>query len=262
MERSARAADGANGPDPTARRAADRATGRDALPRTIAIDGPAGAGKSTVALELARRLGYFYFDTGVLYRAVTLAALRRGVPPADEAALARLVEAIHIDVSPPTVADGRTQTVLLDGEDVTWAIRAPEVDRNVSAVSAQPAVRRALLQRQRAVAARGGVIMAGRDIGTVVLPDADLKIYLEATPAERARRRAAEERARGVVRPFPEVLAEIERRDDIDEHRALSPLRPAADAVIVDTEGLDIAGVLATIEGLLAARRQRVETGG
>ena len=262
MERSAGAADGANGADPAARRAGGRDTGRDALPRTLAIDGPAGAGKSTVALELARRLGYFYFDTGALYRAVTLAALRRGVPAVDEAALARLVADIHIDVFPPTVADGRTQTVLLDGEDVTWAIRAPEVDRNVSAVSAQPAVRRALLQRQRAVAARGGVIMAGRDIGTVVLPDADLKVYLEATPAERARRRAAEERARGVVRPFAVVLAEIARRDDLDAHRALSPLRPAEDAVIVDTEGLDIAGVLATIEGILAARRQRVETGG
>jgi cytidylate kinase len=230
--------------------------GRDlkTLPRTIAIDGPAGAGKSTVADALAKRLGYLYFDTGVLYRAVTLAALRRGLVLDDREALARLVEQLHIDVLPPAVADGRTLTVLLDGEDVTWAIRAPDVDRNVSTVSAQPAVRQALLQRQREVARRGGVIMAGRDIGTVVLPDADLKLYLEATPQERARRRASEEQGRGLHRPFPQVLDDIARRDDIDSHRALSPLRPADDAIILDTEGLDIAGVLAAIDQVLARR--------
>ncbi|CAA9586328.1 MAG: Cytidylate kinase [uncultured Thermomicrobiales bacterium] len=227
---------------------------RKALPRTIAIDGPAGAGKSTIADALAQRLGYLYFDTGVLYRAVTLAALRRGLAPGDHPSLAALVEQLHIDVLPPTLQDGRGLTVILDDEDVTWAIRTPEVDHNVSAVSAQPAVRQALLQRQRAVAARGGIIMAGRDIGTVVLPDADLKLYLEATPEERAQRRAVEEQSRGLERPFPEVLAEIERRDDIDSHRALSPLRPAADAIIVDTEGLDIDAVLATIDALLGQR--------
>ncbi len=233
------------------------AVGRRPLPRVIAIDGPAGAGKSTVASALARRLGYLYFDTGVLYRAVTLAALRRGIALDDHDAIAHLARGIHIDVEPPRVEDGRTLTVLLDDEDVTWAIRQPEVDRNVSAVSAQPAVRRALLQRQRAIAAGGGIIMAGRDIGTVVLPDADLKIYLEATPEERARRRVAEERARGQDRPFAEVLADIARRDDIDSHRALSPLRPADDAVIVDTEGLDIDGVLAAIDRLLARDARR-----
>jgi cytidylate kinase len=224
---------------------------RKALPRTIAIDGPAGAGKSTIADALAKRLGYLYFDTGVLYRAVTLAALRRQLTPTDQAALAALVEQIHIDVLPPTQQDGRGLTVLLDDEDVTWAIREPDVDRNVSAVSAQQAVRQALLQRQRAVAARGGIIMAGRDIGTVVLPDADLKLYLEASPTERAHRRAVEEQGRGVERPFPEVLSEIERRDDIDSHRALSPLHPADDAIIVDTEGSDIDGVLATIDRIM-----------
>ncbi|MDP9372991.1 MAG: (d)CMP kinase [Chloroflexota bacterium] len=222
------------------------------LPRTIAIDGPAGAGKSTIADALAKRLGYLYFDTGVLYRAVTLAALRRGIRTDDHEALARLVRDIHIDVAPARGADGPALRVTLDGEDVTWAIRGPEVDRHVSAISAQPEVRRALLERQRALAARGGVIMAGRDIGTVVLPHADLKIYLEATPEERARRRAAEERARGLERPFVEVLADIERRDDIDSHRALSPLRPADDAIIVDTEGLDIGDVLGMIDRILA----------
>jgi cytidylate kinase len=225
---------------------------RKVLPRTIAIDGPAGAGKSTVAAALADRLGYLYFDTGVLYRAVTLAALRRALALEDREALAQLVRQIHIDVLPPTTDDGRSLTVLLDNEDVTWAIREPLVDRNVSTVSAQSAVRQALLERQREVAERGGVIMAGRDIGTVVLPHADLKLYLEATPDERARRRAIEEQGRGLHRPFPEVLADIARRDDIDSHRALSPLRPADDAIIVDTEGLDIAGVLAAIDRLLA----------
>lgn len=229
--------------------------GHSAFPRTIAIDGPAGAGKSTIADALAHRLGYLYFDTGVLYRAVTLAALRRALPLADQAALATLVAQIHIDVRPPTVADGRTLTVLLDGEDVTWAIRKPEVDRNVSVVSAQPAVRQALLQRQREVAARGGIIMAGRDIGTVVLPHADLKLYLEATPHERARRRATEEQGRGVARPFTEVLADIARRDDTDSHRTLSPLRPADDAIIVDTDGLGIDEVLTRIERLIRSER-------
>lgn len=246
-----------DGVERTARAPAPGQAGPGALPRTIAIDGPAGAGKSTIAVELANRLGYFYFDTGALYRAVTLAALRRGLAPDDHEQLRRLARTIHIDVEPPRVADGRTQTVLLDGEDVTWAIRAPEVDRYVSQVSAQPEVRQALLKRQRAVAARGGVIMAGRDIGTVVLPDAQLKLYLEATPAERARRRAVEERARGLDRPFEEVLDDIARRDDIDSHRALSPLRPADDAVIVETTGLDITGVLAAIERVIAARVDR-----
>lgn len=183
---------------------------------------------------------------------MTLAALRRGTPFTDEAALAALVGSIHIDVESPRVDDGRTLTTLLDGEDVTWAIRTPDVERNVSAVSAHAAVRQALLQRQREVAARGGVIMAGRDIGTVVLPDADLKLYLEASPSVRAHRRQIDEEHRGLVRPFDTVLADIERRDDIDTHRAVSPLRVADDARVIDTEDVDIAGVLAAIDRVLA----------
>lgn len=188
----------------------------------------------------------------MLYRAVTLAALRREVAVSDEAALAALVGEIHIDVEVPRIQDGRTLTVLLDGEDVTWAIRTPEVERNVSAVSAQAAVRQALLQRQREVAARGGVIMAGRDIGTVVLPDADLKLYLEASPEVRAKRRQRDEEQRGRDRPYDVVLADILRRDDIDTHRAVSPLRMADDARLIDTEDVDITGVLAAIERVIA----------
>ncbi len=202
---------------------------------------------------MAQRLGYLYFDTGVLYRAVTLAALRRELAPTDAAALAALVEAIHIDVEAPRIHDGRTLTVLLDGEDVTWAIRAPEVERSVSAVSAHAAVRGALLQRQREVAARGGVIMAGRDIGTVVLPDADLKLYLEASPNVRAHRRQGDEEQRGLHRAYDQVLSDILRRDDIDTHRAISPLRVADDACVIDTETNDIAGVLAEIDRVLAS---------
>ena len=236
--------------------AAPAGPGRDSRaragrPRTIAIDGPAGAGKSTVAEALAQRLGYLYFDTGVLYRAVTLAALRRDIAVANGDALAALVGAIHIDVEVPHIADGRTLTVLLDGEDVTWAIRTPDVERNVSAVSAHAAVREALLQRQREVAARGGVIMAGRDIGTVVLPDADLKLYLAASAGVRAKRRQIDEERRDRGRPYDVVLADIQRRDDIDTHRAVSPLRIADDALVIDTEAIDIAGELAQIDRVL-----------
>lgn len=205
-------------------------------------------------MELARRLGYFYFDTGALYRAVTLAALRAGVDAGDEAGLSRLLATIDIDVEPPRVADGRSQTVLLDGEDVTWLLRAPDIDRAVSRFSGVPAVRAALLERQRAVAARGGVILAGRDVGTVVLPDAELKLYLEASSEERAQRRLREERTRGATRSLAAVLSEMEHRDAHDAARAHAPLKPAADAVVLDTTGLDVDGVLAAIEAIIARR--------
>ncbi len=223
-----------------------------ALPKIIAIDGPAGAGKTTVAEALAKQLGYLYFDTGILYRTVTLAALRHNLTLDDQAALATLVDEIVIAITAATVNDGRHLTVLLDGEDVTWAIRTPEVNQNVSIVSAQKVVRESLLQRQRAIAAQGGVIMAGRDIGTVVLPNADLKIYLDASPKERAIRRAAEEQARGIQRPFEAVQEEIDQRDELDSHRAVSPLRQAEDAVVVNTDGLPIDQVLAKINAVIS----------
>jgi cytidylate kinase len=224
-------------------------------PATIAIDGPAASGKSTVAEALARRLGYLYFDTGVMYRAVTWAALECSIPIDDEAAVTALAERLHIEVTEPGVADGRQYTVCVDGVDVTWAIRTPAVDANVSPVSAYPGVRRALVSQQRRVAAGGGVVMVGRDIGTVVLPDADLKVYLDATVEERARRRWQEIVERGKSVSYYVVLESMRRRDRIDSSRDVSPLRAADDAVLVDTTELSIDQVVDEVEGLVEGRR-------
>jgi len=220
-------------------------------PSTIAIDGPAASGKSTIGELLARCLGYLYFDTGVMYRAVTWAALERGIPIEDEAAVTVLAEQLRIDVVPPAVDDGRQYTVLADEMDVTWAIRTPEVDANVSPVSAYPGVRRALVAQQRRVAAGRQVVMVGRDIGTVVLPGADLKLYLDASVEERARRRWREVRARGEEADYEPVLASMRRRDKIDSHREASPLRAADDAVIVDTTDQGIEEVLGEVGRLI-----------
>lgn len=220
-------------------------------PATVAIDGPGGVGKSTIGQLLAHELGYLYFDTGVMYRALTLAALRAGISPADEQALSELADSVCIAVVAPTVSDGRQYTVLLDGEDVTWAIRRPDVDATVSEVSVWPPVREALVAQQRALAAHGHVVMVGRDVGTVVLPDADLKIYLNASSRTRAERRYQELLARGQQPRFAEVLAQLEHRDVIDSTREASPLRPAEDAVIVDTEGKSVEEVLAVIRGVI-----------
>jgi cytidylate kinase len=223
-------------------------------PSTIAIDGPAASGKSTIGELLARHLGYLYFDTGVMYRAVTWAALRRSISIQDEAAVTALAGRLRIDILPPKTDDGRQYTVLADGVDVTWAVRTPEVDANVSPVSAYPGVRRALVPQQRRVAAGGRVVMVGRDITTVVLPDADLKLYLDASVEERARRRWREVRARGKEASYEAVLASMRRRDEIDSHRAVSPLRVADDAVVVDTTDLSIEEVLAKARRLVEER--------
>jgi len=220
-------------------------------PSTIAIDGPAASGKSTVGELLARRLDYLYFDTGVMYRAVTWASLSRGIPIEDELAVTSLAEQLRIDVTPPTADDGRQYTVLADGVDITWAIRMPEVDANVSPVSAYPGVRRALVVQQRRVATGGRVVMVGRDIGTVVLPDADLKLYLDASVEERALRRWREMRVRGEEAGYEGVLASMRRRDEIDSRRAASPLCVAGDAIVVDTTDLSIEEVLAEVERLI-----------
>jgi cytidylate kinase len=220
------------------------------------MDGPAAAGKSTIAALLAEQLGYTYFDTGVMYRAVTWVALERGLDIADEETITALAERTRIDVTRPTVEDGRQYTVYADGTDVTWQIRRPEVDANVSPVSAYPGVRAALTAQQRRIGQR--IIMVGRDIGTVVLPDADLKIYLDASVEERARRRYLEVRERGQPAEYEEILEAMRRRDKIDSEREAAPLQPAADAVIVDTDGLSIEQVLAKVAELISKSSRKL----
>jgi len=213
-------------------------------PRTIAIDGPAGAGKSTIGALVAERLGYLFLDTGGMYRAIALAAIRKGIDPDDSEQLAKLARESRITIGPPTVRDGRAYTVLLDGADVTWDIRSAEVDGTVSQVARVPAVREAMLEQQRELARRGRVVMVGRDIGTVVLPGADCKIFLTASAAERAKRREEELRSRGQVRPRQELLQEILRRDRMDSERKVAPLRTADDAIVVQTDGLSVGQAL------------------
>jgi cytidylate kinase len=222
------------------------------LPSTIAIDGPAASGKSTLGKKLADELGYLLLDTGVMYRAVTWAALQRGVSLSDEKAVSDLAENCVIDIRPASCEDGRSNDILVDGQDVTWDIRRPEVDANVSLVSSFAGVRRALTAQQRRIGQRGKVVMVGRDIGTVVLPEADLKIYLDASAEERARRRYREIVARGEPADYAEILAAMQARDAFDSTRDLSPLCAAEDAHVIDSDDLDIEGVLEYARRLLA----------
>jgi len=222
-------------------------------PRTIAIDGPAGAGKSTIGALVAERLGYLFLDTGAMYRAVALAALRRAIDPDDGEHLAKLAREVRIAIGPPTVRDGRAYTVLLDGDDVTWTIRGADIDRVVSQVARVAAVRDAMVEQQRALAKQGRLVMVGRDIGTVVLPQADLKIFLTASAAERAKRRDEELRARGEVRPRQELLNEILRRDRLDSEREVAPLRAADDAVVVQTDALSVGQALEKVLAIVTA---------
>lgn len=214
------------------------------LPSIIAIDGPAASGKSTLARQLAEELGYLYFDTGVMYRAVTWVALQRGIDIQDETAITRLAQTISIDVCPASIQDGRAYDVWVEGEDITWEIRRPEVDANVSPVSAYAGVRKALSAQQRRIGQRGRIVMVGRDIGTVVLPEAGLKIYLDASAEERARRRYKELIGRGEDASYESILAGVRRRDHIDSTRDVAPLSVAEDAVILDSDGLSIAQVV------------------
>jgi len=186
------------------------------IPQIIAIDGPAASGKSTLGHKLAHALGYLYFDTGVMYRAVTLVALQKGIEIGDEAAITILAQQTQIDVRPASVQDGRAYDVMVDGQDITWDIRSPEVDANVSPVSAYAGVRKALSTQQRRIGERGKVVMVGRDIGTVVLPEAELKIYLDASVEERALRRYRELLQRGEPADYDQILHAMRRRDQID----------------------------------------------
>jgi cytidylate kinase len=219
----------------------------------IAIDGPAASGKSAVGTAVARRLGARFFDTGAMYRAVTWLALQRGVDVHDAPALASLVESARIDVSEPSdsgataEATAEATAVVVDGDDATPHLRDPDVEANVSLVSRVPDVRHALVRIQRALAAGGGVVMTGRDIGTVVLPDADVKIYLDASRELRARRRVEQVARLGGHIAYDEVLAEMARRDGIDSSRETSPLTAAPDAVIINTDSLTIDEVVERI---------------
>jgi len=201
---------------------------------SIAIDGPSGAGKSTLARMTAKSLGFIYVDTGALYRSVGLFALRHGTDAGDRAAVTALLPGITLELD---YDEKGVQRVFLCGEDVTDAIRTPEVSLAASAVSAIPEVRAFLLETQRDMARRHDVAMDGRDIGTVVLPDADVKIFLTASPEERARRRYRELRAKGTGAPYKEVLRDLLVRDRNDSSRDIAPLRPAEDAILLDTTG-------------------------
>ncbi len=218
------------------------------IPSVIAIDGPAASGKSTLGLRLAREFGYLFFDTGVMYRAVTWAVLQRQIPVTDEETITDLSEQINIDVRPASASDGRTSDILVDGQDVTWDIRQTEVEANVSVISAYPGVRRALTISQRRIGQRGRVVMVGRDIGTVVLPEADLKIYLDASAEERARRRYAELRQRGENADYDKILAAMRERDRINSTRQVAPLRPAPDAIILNSTELDADQVITKVK--------------
>lgn len=220
------------------------------VPSIIAIDGPAASGKSTLGRRLADSLDYLFFDTGVMYRAVTWVTLQRGVEVQDESAVTHLAETVQIDVRPPSKEDGRACDVLVDGIDITWETRTPEVEANVSPVSTYRGVRQALAAQQRRIGLRGRVVMVGRDIGTVVLPEADLKIYLDASAQERARRRYTEIIKRGGEAEYKQILAGVRGRDKIDSSRAFSPLRAAGDAIILDSDKLSADEVFSEVEAL------------
>ena len=221
----------------------------------VAIDGPAAAGKSTVGEAVAHRLNALYFDTGVIYRALTLAALERGIDVVGSTSrLLDLARGLDVRVAEPAQHDGRLYDVWLDGRDVSWAIRSADVERSVSPVAAHPAIRRALLPLQREIGGSGRVVMTGRDIGTVVMPDAELKIWLDASLEERARRRQRELSGRGIDRPLSEVQAEMAERDRRDSQRAVAPMRPATDAILVQTDGRPVADIVQEIATLARSR--------
>ena len=220
--------------------------------RSIAIDGPAGAGKSTLARALARELGYLYVDTGAIYRTVALRAREAGANPSDPEQVAPLLE--ELDLRMDYGGDG-VQRMYLSGRDVTDAIRENEVSALASKVAALPAVREFLLEFQRRQAREHNVVMDGRDIGTVVLPQAGVKVFLTAAPEARARRRTAELLQRGQDADFDEILREIRQRDQQDENRPVAPLRQAEDAALLDTTNLDLKG---SLEALLTLVRERL----
>jgi cytidylate kinase len=213
----------------------------------IAIDGPASSGKSTVAKILAKEYGYIYTDTGAMYRSVTYLAIQHQVDFEDEQQLVALIERYPITFKQTETG----QLIFVDGQDVTEAIRQPEVTNNVSIVSAHEKVRHELVRQQQKIAEDGGVVMDGRDIGTVVLPNAEVKIFLVASVTERAERRFKENQSKGIDSDFETLKQEIEQRDYLDSHREVSPLKQAEDAVRIDTTGLSIEEVVVAIKEVI-----------
>ncbi len=222
----------------------------------IAIDGPVASGKNTVGMLLAQRLSYCLLDTGAMYRALTWAGLQQGVNFNDEAALVRLADATPMRVTPAT-PERPLGELLIGGVDVTPLLRGADVEHNVSLLARVPGVRLRLVEAQRRLAGEGGVVMIGRDIGTVVLPNADLKVYLDASVTERARRRHTEVAAKGDARAYQDILVDLERRDALDAGRADSPMRPADDARILPTDGLSPDEVVEAIVAMLEERHGR-----
>ena len=219
---------------------------------SVAIDGPSGAGKSTLARKAAAVLGYLYVDTGAIYRTVALSAVRRGIDPADGERLVPVLDELDIRLE---YAEDGLQHMYLNGEDVSQAIRVHEISQHASTVSAIPQVRAFLLDLQRDLARKNNVIMDGRDIGTVVLPDADVKIFLTASPESRAQRRHLELRQRGQDTDFDTVRRDIIRRDEQDTNRPIAPLRQAEDAVLIDTTDLDLDQ---SLEAILSTIKEKI----
>lgn len=207
-------------------------------PSIIALDGPAASGKSTVGKRLADELGYLFFDTGIMYRAVTWIALSHDMNLKDETAITKMAQEAQIDIRQPSQDDGRGCDIVIGEKDITWDVRSGDVDANVSVVSAYAGVRKALSDQQRRIGLRGNIVMVGRDIGTVVLPEADLKVYMDASAEERARRRHAEITARGEKADYDAILQKMIERDRFDSTRAVAPLRPANDAIVLATDDL------------------------
>jgi cytidylate kinase len=225
--------------------------GESLKPQLIAIDGPVAAGKSSVGSLLASKLSFVFFDTGMMYRAFTWKAISLSVSLEDESTLSQLAASTRFDFSPSERGDF---SFLIDGEDISCRLLCSEVEGKVSLISRVAGIRQAMVSKQRMLAQRGRVVMAGRDIGTVVLPWAELKIFLVASVEERANRRYSELLERGEKVDFAAVLAELRRRDEIDSHRAISPLKPAEDAIIIDTEKLTLHQVVDTIYALAVNR--------
>jgi len=223
---------------------------------TIAIDGPSGAGKSTVGRALAKRLGYLYIDTGAMYRAVALEIKEKTLVLGDESKLSALLSSFHITF----VGEGKETSILCNGKDVTEAIRSPEISRLASDISTKKVVREALVQKQREMGIGGGVVLEGRDIGTVVFPDAEIKFYLDADMEERGRRRFEELVGKGMKVDFNDTIEEVKERDHHDMNRAISPLKKAEDAFCIDSTGRSVEEIVEEMVQRVMARQRKDET--